>query len=224
MKKFVLYTFCASLTLGIIHDMFAAQTSYAKDDNGNHYGQIKNATNGNSGNNGNHYGQIKNGNNGNHYGQVNQVNQAESAPAEASPEPTEVKLEGEKLTFCQKKESTLKTHMQRAIDQGENQLNVFKTIENRTKIFYLAQGHTVSTYETASSEADDKYAIAKEIVDNLSTQTFTCSDNNPKQILTTFHDAVTAKNQALNDYRTAVKNLIVAVKSAQSQSTPVEAR
>lgn len=186
--------------LGVIPAAFALQTSYAKDDNGNHHGQIKN------------------GNNGNHYGQMNhdslETNDASSG-----------KLEGQKLTICQREESILKTTMQRAIDQGERQLSVFKSIADRTKAFYQDQGRVSAEYAAANAAADTKYNSAKEIIDNLSTQTFACSDDNAKHILVTFRNAVTAKNQALHEYRTAVKDLIVTVKSAQkSREHQAEAR
>lgn len=200
MKKVIAYTFCAGFVLGIVPTTFAMQTSYAKNDNGNHYGQIKN------------------GNNGNHYGQINQTAAQESTPSQG-------KLEGKKLTLCQNKETALKTTMQQSASQAQHQLDVFKSIADRTRAFYRAEGHTDADYSTLSSDARVKYDAAKEIIGNLSAQSFSCSDSEPKQILITFRDAVTAKNQALEDYRRAVKDLILSVKSAQIQSThQIEAR
>ena len=213
LKRIIIYTFCANLILGLIPSVFALQNSYAKDDNGNHYGQTKEHAN-----NGNHYGQTKNGNNGNHYGQADQTLAQETNPSQG-------KLEGKKLTLCQNKEAVLKTTMLRSVTQAQHQLSVFKSIADRTRACYQAQGHTDKEYSDLSVDARTKYAAAKEIVDNLSVQTFACNDADPKQILVTFRDAVAAKNHALADYRSAVKDLIVSVKSAQAQPMhEVEAR
>jgi hypothetical protein len=137
------------------------------------------------------------------------------------------RLDAKKLEMCSKKQDKITSSMQRVSAQGLNQLDVFKKIADRTIAFYKSKGRTVTNYDQLVADVNAKYKAAKTAVDSISTtSTFDCSSDNPKEALSIFRDNHKQKTAALKEYKTSIKNLIVAVKSAQAEQTPpeVEAR
>lgn len=137
------------------------------------------------------------------------------------------RLDAKKLELCSKKQDKITSSMQRVSAQGLNQIDVFKQIADRTMAFYKSRGRTVTNYDQLVADVNAKYKAAKTAVDSISTiSTFDCSGDNPKEALSIFRDNHKQKTAALKEYKTSIKNLIVAVKSAQADQTPpqVEAR
>jgi len=137
------------------------------------------------------------------------------------------RLADKKLELCQNKQETITSSLRRAADQGLNQIDVFKKIADRTMTFYEEQGNAVANYDQLVAEVNNKYKVAKLTVATITADmVFDCTSNNPKAALMAFRDTHKQNTAALKAYKTAIKNLIVAVKSAQLEANQpgVEAR
>lgn len=144
----------------------------------------------------------------------------ESAPtsAEEHREAAAGRLENAKLKACQNREKAIQNIMNRVSDRGRKQLDVFTKISERTQAFYAEKGHTLNNYDALVAEVDAKKSAAQAAVDAVhdSSGEFKCDGENPKAVADSFKENLKAMNTALKEYKTAVKDLIVGVKSVQS--------
>jgi len=155
-------------------------------------------------------------------------------PAHASGQPTEAsepavdnkaaaqtKLADAKLKACQNREKAITTIMSRIADRGQKQLDLFTSIATKTETFYTDKGKTLSNYNALVSDVTAKRAAAQTTVTAIKTDStaFNCTGTDPKGAATAFKNALKSEISALKDYRTAVKNLIVGVKSVQGTPT-----
>jgi len=116
---------------------------------------------------------------------------------------------------CEARESSIKTRMSNLDRMANKMLEKFDSIASRVKTYYLASGKTVSNYDalvasvaTKRSAVDTALAAARADVD-----TFNCDVQNPRSHMTKYLEHMKTVKAALKDYRTAIKNLIVAVRS-----------
>jgi len=144
--------------------------------------------------------------------------QATAAEKQAA---AQTRLTDTKLKVCQLREKTVGNIMARMSDRGVKQLDVFTKIADRTEAFYVKSGKVLSNYDALVADMATKKADAQTAVDavkNTST-TFKCDSTDPKGVASSFKTSLEAQNQALKAYKTAVKNLIVGVKSVQGTTT-----
>ncbi len=136
-------------------------------------------------------------------------------------EAAQTRLGEVKLKVCQKREKTIGNIMARMSDRGVKHLEVFAKIADRTKAFYVKSGKVLSNYEVLVAEVDATKAEAQAAVDVIknTTTTFACDGTDPKGAANSFRASLEDRNQALKAYKTAVKNLIVGVKSVQGTTT-----
>ena len=152
------------------------------------------------------------------------VQQSAQEAQTQSPERREAglaRLEDAKLKACQNREKAIQNIMTRHSARGTKQLEVFTKISDRTQAFYTEKGKTLSNYNALVVDAAAKKSAAEaavETVKNGSTQ-FKCDGENPKAVVSSFRENLKSMNSALKEYKTAVKNLIVGVKSVQSTTT-----
>lgn len=137
----------------------------------------------------------------------------------------QVRLTAVKLKVCEKRQKNITNIMSRISDRGQKQLDLFTTIATKTEAFYVNKGHTLANYQTLVDAVNAKQAAAKTTVATIKTDgaNFNCSSTDPQGSIATFKTALKSEIQALKDYKTAVKNLIVGVKSVQSDNTAAEA-
>lgn len=141
---------------------------------------------------------------------------ASSAAATATAKASSTnRLQGDKLKQCLTRETKIDNAVSRIRDRGQKQLDLFSSIATRTEVFYTRSGKTLSNYSALVSAVNAQKAVAQKAVDAVKSQklTFSCNGSDPKAVGTEFKTAVLAQNQALKDFRTSVKNLIVGVKS-----------
>jgi uncharacterized protein YmfQ (DUF2313 family) len=144
--------------------------------------------------------------------------QATAAEKQAA---AQTRLTDTKLKVCQLREKTVGNIMARMSDRGAKQLDVFSKIADRTEAFYVKAGKVLSNYDVLVADVVATKADAQTAVDavkNTST-TFKCDGTNPKGVASSFKASLEAQNKALKAYKTAVKNLIVGVKSVQGTTT-----
>lgn len=134
------------------------------------------------------------------------------------------KLDATKLKICQRQENKVATVMQRASDQGTRQLEVFKKIADRTQEFATNKNLVVEDYAALVAEVEANYTIAAETMKTISSSSeeFDCEGDDPKLFLSSFRTAHQQKTEAMKAYKTSVKDLIVAVKSSQSNVSETE--
>ncbi len=129
------------------------------------------------------------------------------------------RLEANKLRVCQLHKVKIAAIINRSITRAERQLELFTKIADRVKAFYVKKGYNVANYNDLVATADAAKAKAQADLDTLNNlDDFDCNSDDPKGQAEAFKTALKTVNQDLKDYRTAVKNLIVAVKSANSQA------
>lgn len=123
------------------------------------------------------------------------------------------------LRACQHREKAINNIMNRIDTRGKNQLTLFNTIATRVESFYKSKSKTVGNYDqlvAALASARTKATIDLGSVHNNST--FSCSSSDPKGRVNEFQNYLKIEITDLKNYRTAIKNLIVAVASANGVS------
>lgn len=123
------------------------------------------------------------------------------------------------LKACQNRENAINNIMARIVDRGTKQINVFDTIAVRVEDFYAKQGKTVSNYGALVTAADAAKTKAQADLAAVKTDaTFSCVSPDPKATITAFQSTLRLEIADLKAYKTAVRNLIVAVKSVDGAS------
>ncbi|HSX31675.1 MAG TPA: hypothetical protein VLF43_00285 [Candidatus Saccharimonadales bacterium] len=121
-----------------------------------------------------------------------------------------------KLKVCEKREAKINTIMAKRVTQAEKHMAVFDKIATRVKTFYTDKSLTVATYDELVADIDAAKVKAEATLAELKdTETFKCDAEDPKAIATDFKTYHKQLREDLKAYRTAIKDLIVAVKSSQ---------
>ena len=147
---------------------------------------------------------------------------AQSSQGQQQSESQQGRLEQNQLKICQKHQKTIQNIMSKAGDRGKKQLAVFNKISQRVQAFYENKDRQLDSYNTLLENVNAKKTLAENSVEaayNYSDD-FACDADNPKGIAYAFKDKFKAQNSALKEYRTAIKDLIVGVKSVQSDTEP----
>jgi TolA-binding protein len=127
------------------------------------------------------------------------------------------KLTEAKLKICEVRKKNITRIMTRSVTRAENQLGVFTKISDRVQAFYVKKGKNLSNYDELVSAVHGAKAQAQADIATLKTlNDFTCDGDDPKGDAAAFKAALETVRSDLKAYRTAVKNLIVGVKSVQS--------
>ncbi len=129
------------------------------------------------------------------------------------------KLAAAKLIVCQKMEAAIQKRSTKMADRSANMEKVFDSIAARVEVYYtntlLPKGKTVTNYDSLVADiATKKAAVATEITSaQTDSSSFSCSTADPKGQMTVFREDMQAVIKSLKEYRTSIKNLIVAVRS-----------
>jgi len=124
-----------------------------------------------------------------------------------------------KLRVCQAKENSIKKRMEQLVKLATNMQEKFGAIEGRVEEYYTSKvapsGKTVANDDSLVADIQTKKgAVQTALVKAQSdTGSFACDSDNPKGQLVQFKDDMRAVKSALKDYRTSIKNLIVAIHS-----------
>jgi hypothetical protein len=128
--------------------------------------------------------------------------------------------EAQKLAQCKRKEKTINQIMVRIADRGQKQMDLFSTIATRVEDFYTKSGRTADNYDALVAAVNSSKADAQTTVTDIKTTSvsFKCDGSESNSAGQAFKASLKSEIQALKDYKTAVKNLIVGVKSVQSDN------
>lgn len=134
------------------------------------------------------------------------------------------RLEDKRLKFCQNHEAEIGKRMSSLIKLVTNMLTKFDAIATRVEDYYnnkvVPSGKTVPNYTALVADIATKKAAVQTALTNAENDisSFKCTDDNPKGELKLFRTGMQAVKSALHDYRTSIKNLIVAVKSVVGET------
>lgn len=136
----------------------------------------------------------------------------------------QTRLADAKLRACQNREKAITNIMARLGNRGQKQVDLFGEIAERTEAFYAQRSKVLANYDALIAEVADKEAAAQAAVDEILPIVvgFSCEGDNPKGVAQVFKSSLEAQIEALEQYKKAVKNLIVGVKSVQGVTASAE--
>ncbi len=119
------------------------------------------------------------------------------------------------LLACKNREVAIKNIINRIDTRAQNQISLFATIASRVEALYVKQGKTVANYSQLVAAMNTAKAQAETDFGTLKTNSsFSCSASNPKGMVASFQSYLKTEISDLQAFRTSVKNLIVAVATA----------
>jgi len=129
------------------------------------------------------------------------------------------RLSDAKQKLCEARKERITRSIKRVSNRGERHLKVFATITDRVTTFYKNKGKTLLNYDMLVADVATKKTAAEAAVRATAAyeNTFDCSGDDPKGVLKSFRTTVAAQREAMKKFRTAIKNLIVGVKSVQAE-------
>jgi len=161
------------------------------------------------------------------------VDSIETPEPSESPEPSETprvkgtdRLGNLRLKFCENHEDEIDNRLTSLGNLVAMMLGKFDAISARVQEFYTAKvvpsGKTVTNYALLISDIEAKRTAVETALANSHKDVadFSCTGENPKGQIRLFRTDMQLVKRALQDYRTSIKNLIVAIKSATSSPVP----
>jgi hypothetical protein len=130
------------------------------------------------------------------------------------------RLDERRLKLCQVKEKVIQNRASALGRLSENIIDKFTAVSDRVQKYYtekvVPSGKIVENYDALVSDIETKKIAAIAALENAKANSaeFTCDSDNPKGQLSDFREDMQAFKSALHEYRTSIKNLIVAVRSA----------
>ncbi len=149
---------------------------------------------------------------------------AEEAKEQATTnkEAVSLRLEAKKLEVCEKHQARITSILDNMVARGTKQYGVFDKIVTKTLAFAETKNITVDpAMIEAVNAAKPQADAAIDATENTSSE-FGCNKNDPKGTASQIKEKLKAQISALKEYKTAVKNLIVSVKSSQSSANDAD--
>lgn len=131
-----------------------------------------------------------------------------------------------KLRACQARESAIKKRMESLIKLVANMESKFDSIATRVQTFYTTKvvpsGKTLPNYDDLVLDIATKKTAVTNALNKAQTDvnSFNCTTGDPKAIFNQFRLDMQDVKKALKDYRTSIRNLIVAVHSLGGGESP----
>ena len=136
----------------------------------------------------------------------------------------EARLTGQKLQSCQTRENAIKNRATHLADLVTGMETKFERIAKRVQDYYIntvvPQGKTASNYDSLITDIQVKRETAQVALIKVHQDealNFNCTASDPKAQMTQFREDMQAVKSALKDYRTSIKNLVVAVRSVTGE-------
>ena len=125
--------------------------------------------------------------------------------------------------ICKARENIIKKRLQSFTTLAETIERNFDRLVGRVKSYYenklAPKGVTVSNYSELLANVNSKRGNVESALSDLkiSANSFSCGSADPKSELNTFREKAQVLIKALKEYKTAVKDLLVAVKTASAK-------
>lgn len=143
----------------------------------------------------------------------------QAAPTQTGQANGEQRLTEAKLKACQNRENAIQKRSTQLAKTAENMLTTFDKIAAKVEQYYTSKvvpsGKTVANYDALVADIATKKQTTQTDLDKATADAaaFSCTGNDPKGQLTQFRTNMQTVKKDLKEYRTAIKNLIVAVRS-----------
>lgn len=127
----------------------------------------------------------------------------------------------ERQKSCEAHQVEVNTRASNYAAAAQRHLGVFESVLTRVQDFYTSKHLNVANYDTLLATATAKQADAQKAVDALKALdvSIDCTQTDPAQTVSALKTAVANARAALQAYRTAIKDLIVAIKGASTAQT-----
>lgn len=134
------------------------------------------------------------------------------------------RLEDAKLKLCENRQMVMSNIMARVADRGNRQMLVFDKISERVQAFYADKGYSIANYTELVAAVVATRTEAQTALQTMAQngQTVDCGGDNPKADVDAFKLRAQTMRGALNEYKAAIKNLIVAIKAAAEDAATTE--
>jgi hypothetical protein len=125
-----------------------------------------------------------------------------------------------KLRVCQTKQDNIKRRSSNLAERANRHFDIFESIAKRVDDYYnntlVPKGVVVEDYEELKEDIENQKADVQEAIEAAKAvaENFDCSGDNPKGQLDEFRAEMQHVIEALKDYRTTIKDFIVAIKTA----------
>lgn len=129
-----------------------------------------------------------------------------------------------KMQACQARENAIKQRSSQLVRLVTNMESKFDSIAKRVENYYtlkvVPSGKTVSNYNSLVADIQTKKAAVQVAVTTSSNDqsNFSCTSSDPKAQMQIFRVDMQNVKRALADYRTSIKNLIVAVRGVVGET------
>lgn len=144
---------------------------------------------------------------------------AKTTAAETKHQEVSKRLDNAKKKVCENRQNNVNNIMDRRVSWAQRHIDLFTTISERTQKFYTEKGKTLENYDDLVAAANNAKTTAQANLDTLkSAASFDCNSDDPKGEVSSYKTAFDTEMASLKAYRSAVKNLIVAVKSVQGDN------
>jgi hypothetical protein len=129
-------------------------------------------------------------------------------------------LNNARLEACQNRSANIVTLMSRLTQKAEQTIVTLDAITERLKQYYSTQGLSSPDYPTLVDNVVNKKAAVLDLLANVkqSANAFDCSGDNPQGTASSFATNFRQLQQALQDYRASIKDLLVAIKQAAREA------
>jgi hypothetical protein len=126
----------------------------------------------------------------------------------------QTKLDANRQKVCEQRAEKINAIIQKRSEMATKNLEVFTKISERVQEFVKTKGYTIENYDALVATINDKKAAAQAAITVNSETTFSCSEADGSDVAKLPRESMTAVRDALQAYRTAIKDLIVQVKPA----------
>ncbi len=148
-----------------------------------------------------------------------QVNSHANSYAVAGQTNGQVHSSNGKTLACQKRQNAVRTIIGRLDTRLSNQLSLFTAIAGRVESFYSKSSNKVTNYNQLLTNLSTTSSVVRTEYSRLqANSTFSCNSSHPKAMVDSFIGDLHTTISDLKAYKTAVKNLIVAVAKANNVS------
>ncbi|KKS13791.1 MAG: hypothetical protein UU67_C0016G0004 [Candidatus Daviesbacteria bacterium GW2011_GWB1_41_5] len=144
---------------------------------------------------------------------------AQSTTGQENKQQGQNRLIDAKLRACQTREDAIKKRASRLTQLATNMEGKFDKHAQRVEEYYTSKvvpsGKAVANYDSLVADIDAKKAAVAAALTTAQNDAnnFSCTGDDPKGQLTQFRKDMQAVKKPLKNYRTSIKNLIVAVRS-----------
>ena len=142
------------------------------------------------------------------------------AAADLAEKKTQIKehTEAERQKSCEARKTSLDNRMSNAVRQAQKHKEVFDKIYTKVKDFYTTKNLNVSNYDTLTAAVDKAQADAAASITALQNLDISvdCTSQTVAGSVSTFQQAVKSTRDSLKTYRSALVDLIKALKGAST--------